>query len=87
MAPATARAGRSQTIAGPTELRSGELAWRGRFAEARAAMPPTTGSDRSRPPWLATLALASPVATALMGKAVGDVVGAGNQELEIVAIG
>jgi hypothetical protein len=63
-APATARAGRSQAIAGPTELRSGELAWRGRFAEAQAAMPPTTGSDRSRPRWLATLALVLPVVTA-----------------------
>jgi hypothetical protein len=63
-APATARAGRSQAIAGPTELRSGELAWRGRFAEARAAMPPTTGSDRSRPPPRAALALAGPAVTA-----------------------
>ena len=63
-APATARAGRSQAIAWPTDMRGGELAWRGRFAEARAAMPPTTGSDRSRPPWLATLALALPVVTA-----------------------
>src|SRR5205814_1653671 len=41
-APATARAGRSQAIAWPTEMRDGELAWRGRFAEARASMPPTT---------------------------------------------
>ena len=64
MAPATARAGRSQTIAGPTELRSRELAWRGRFAAALAAMPPMTGSDRSRPSSLATLALAVPVVTA-----------------------
>ena len=44
-APATARAGRSQAIAGPTELRSEELAWRGRFAEARTAI------RRARPPF------------------------------------
>jgi len=71
-APATARAGRSQTIAGPTELRSGELAWRGRFAAARAAIPPTIGSDRSRPPWLATFALALPVVTVPVSAAAAD---------------
>jgi hypothetical protein len=49
-APATARAGRNQAIAGPTDMRRGAPALRGRFAEAQAAMPPRTGSDRSRPP-------------------------------------
>jgi transcription elongation GreA/GreB family factor len=33
-----------------------------------------------------SISFVSPVARALIGKAVGDVVGAGNQELEIVAI-
>ena len=49
-APATARAGRNQAIAGPTDMRRGAPALRGHFAEAQAAMPPRTGSDRSRPP-------------------------------------
>ena len=48
-APATARAGRNQAIAGPTDMRRGAPALRGHFAEAQAAMPPRTGSDRSRP--------------------------------------
>ena len=72
MAPATARAGRSQAIAGPTELRSEELAWRGRFAAARAAMPPTTGSDRSRPWCLAAPALAWPEVTAPVSAPAAD---------------
>jgi hypothetical protein len=71
-APPTARAGRSQAIARPTEMRGEELAWRGRFAEARAAMPPTTGNDRSRPPWLATLALALPAVTAPVSDPAAD---------------
>ena len=49
-APATARAGRNQAIAGPTDMRRGAPVLRGRFAEAQATMPPRTGSDRSRPP-------------------------------------
>jgi hypothetical protein len=48
-APATARAGRNQVIAGPTEPRRGSPALRGRFAAAQATRPPRTGSDRSRP--------------------------------------
>jgi hypothetical protein len=71
-APATARAGRSQAIAGPTELRSGELACRGRFPEAWAAMPPTPGSDRSRPPPLAALAPALSAVTAPVSAAAAD---------------
>src|SRR5215470_8253082 len=46
-APATARAGRNQAIAGPTESRSGARALRGRFAGTRDAMEPRTRSDRS----------------------------------------
>jgi hypothetical protein len=53
-------------------LRSEELAWRGRFAEARAAMPPTTGSDRSRPPSLAVLAPAVPAVTASASAPAAD---------------
>jgi hypothetical protein len=49
-APATARAGRNQVIAGPSKPRRGSPASRGRFADAQATMPPRTGSDRSRPP-------------------------------------
>jgi hypothetical protein len=58
-APATARAGRNQVIAGPSEPRRGAPALRGRFAEAHATMPPRTGSDRSRPPTPAAASSAS----------------------------
>jgi transcription elongation GreA/GreB family factor len=43
------------------------------------------GEDEADPK-AGSISFASPVARALIGKAVGDVVGAGNQELEIVAI-
>jgi hypothetical protein len=42
-APATARAGRNQAMAGPAGLCD-------RLPEAQAVMPPRTGSDLSRPP-------------------------------------
>jgi hypothetical protein len=58
-APATARAGRSQVIAGPSEPRRGAPALRGHFAEAQATMPPRTGSDRSRTPAPAAASSAS----------------------------
>ena len=58
-APATARAGRNQAIAGPIEPRRGAPALRGNFAEAQATMPPRTGSDRSRPPLSAAASSAS----------------------------
>ena len=58
-APATARAGRNQAIAGPIEPRRGAPALRGNFAEAQATMPPRTGSDRSRPPVSAAASSAS----------------------------
>jgi hypothetical protein len=48
-APATARAGRNQAIAGPIASRSGAPALRGRFAGARPARDPRTRSDRSCP--------------------------------------
>ena len=64
-APATARAGRSQAIAGPTALRSGAPAFRRRPAEAWAPTLLRMGrKDRSRPPSLAAPALALPVAAA-----------------------
>ena len=58
-APATARAGRNQAIAGPIEPRRGAPALRGHFAEAQATMLPRTGSDRSRPPAPAAASSAS----------------------------
>jgi hypothetical protein len=64
-APATARAGRSQAIAGPTEFRSGAPAFCRRRAEAQASILLRMGrNDRSRPPSLAALTLASPAVTA-----------------------
>jgi transcription elongation GreA/GreB family factor len=44
------------------------------------------GEDEADPK-AGTISFASPVAKALIGKAVGDVVGSGNQELEVVGIG
>src|SRR5262249_278632 len=44
------------------------------------------GEDEADPK-AGSISFVSPVAKSLLGKAVGDVVGAGNQELEIVAIG
>ena len=43
------------------------------------------GEDEADPK-TGSISFVSPVARALMGKAVGDVVGSGNKELEIVAI-
>jgi transcription elongation GreA/GreB family factor len=43
------------------------------------------GEDEADPK-AGSISFVSPVAKSLIGKAVGDVVGAGNQELEIVAI-
>jgi transcription elongation GreA/GreB family factor len=43
------------------------------------------GEDEADPK-AGSISFASPVAVSLMGKAVGDVVGAGSQELEIVAV-
>jgi hypothetical protein len=58
-APATARAGRNQTIAGPIGPGREAPALRGRFADAQATMPPRTGSDRSRPPAPAAASLSA----------------------------
>jgi len=50
-APATARAGRSQAIAGPTGIYRGAPALRGGLAQPRAMAPWRAGrTDRSRPP-------------------------------------
>jgi transcription elongation GreA/GreB family factor len=43
------------------------------------------GEDEADPK-AGSISFVSPVAKSLLGKAVGDVVGAGNQELEIIAI-
>jgi hypothetical protein len=66
-APATARAGRNQVIAGPTEPRRGAPALRGRFAAAQATKPPRRGDDRSRPtaPAAASAPAAEPDRTVL----------------------
>jgi transcription elongation GreA/GreB family factor len=44
------------------------------------------GEDEADPK-AGSISFVSPVARSLMGKAVGDVVGSGSQELEIIAIG
>jgi transcription elongation GreA/GreB family factor len=56
---------------------------------ARDDRPPQTyrivGEDEAEPR-SGSISFASPVARALMGKAVGDVVEVGDQELEIISI-
>ena len=56
---------------------------------ARDGRPPQTyrivGEDEAEPR-SGSISFASPVARALMGKAVGDVVEVGDQELEILSI-
>jgi transcription elongation GreA/GreB family factor len=54
-------------------------------ADGRVQTYRIVGEDEADPK-VGSISYASPVAKALMGKAVGDAVGAGNQELEIVAI-
>ena len=54
-------------------------------ADGRVQTYRIVGEDEADPK-AGSISFASPVAKSLMGKAVGDVVGAGNQELEIVAI-
>ena len=54
-------------------------------ADGRVQTYRIVGEDEADPK-AGSISFASPVAKSLMGKAVGDVVGSGNQELEIVAI-
>ena len=54
-------------------------------ADGRVQTYRIVGEDEADPK-AGSISFASPVAKALMGKAVGDVAGSGNQELEIVAI-
>ncbi len=54
-------------------------------ADGRVQTYRIVGEDEADPK-AGSISFASPVAKSLIGKAVGDVVGAGNQELEIVAI-
>jgi transcription elongation GreA/GreB family factor len=54
-------------------------------ADGRVQTYRIVGEDEADPK-VGSISYASPVAKALMGKAVGDAVGAGQQELEIVAI-
>lgn len=54
-------------------------------ADGRVQTYRIVGEDEADPK-AGSISFASPVAKMLIGKAVGDVVGAGNQELEIVAI-
>ncbi len=56
-----------------------------RRADGRVQTYRIVGEDEADPK-AGSISFASPVARSLIGKAVGDVVGAGNQELEIVAI-
>ena len=55
-------------------------------ADGRVQTYRIVGEDEADPK-AGSISFVSPVARSLIGKAVGDVVGAGNQELEIVAIG
>jgi transcription elongation GreA/GreB family factor len=54
-------------------------------ADGRVQTYRIVGEDEADPK-AGSISFASPVARSLIGKAVGDVVGAGGQELEIVAI-
>jgi transcription elongation GreA/GreB family factor len=54
-------------------------------ADGRVQTYRIVGEDEADPK-AGSISFASPVARSLIGKAVGDVVGAGQQELEIVAI-
>jgi len=54
-------------------------------ADGRVQTYRIVGEDEADPK-AGSISFVSPVARALMGKAQGDVVGAGDQELEIVAI-
>ncbi|KJC61690.1 transcription elongation factor [Bradyrhizobium sp. LTSPM299] len=54
-------------------------------ADGRVQTYRIVGEDEADPK-AGSISFASPVAKSLMGKGVGDVVGSGNQELEIVAI-
>ncbi len=54
-------------------------------ADGRVQRFRIVGEDEADPK-AGSISFASPVARALMGKAVGDVAGSGNNELEIVAI-
>jgi transcription elongation GreA/GreB family factor len=56
-----------------------------RRADGRVQTYRIVGEDEADPK-SGSISFVSPVAKSLIGKAVGDVVGAGNQELEIVAI-
>jgi transcription elongation GreA/GreB family factor len=55
-------------------------------ADGRVQTYRIVGEDEADPK-CGSISFASPVARALMGKAVGDVAGSGDRELEIVAIG
>jgi transcription elongation GreA/GreB family factor len=54
-------------------------------ADGRVQTYRIVGEDEADPK-AGSISFASPVAKSLLGKAVGDVVGAGSQELEVVAI-
>ena len=54
-------------------------------ADGRVQTYRIVGEDEADPK-AGSISFVSPVAKSLIGKAVGDVVGAGDQELEIVAI-
>jgi transcription elongation GreA/GreB family factor len=56
-----------------------------RRADGRVQTYRIVGEDEADPK-AGSISFASPVAKSLMGKAVGDVVGSGNHELDIVAI-
>jgi transcription elongation GreA/GreB family factor len=56
-----------------------------RRADGRVQTYRIVGEDEADPK-SGSISFASPVAKLLMGKAVGDIVGAGDHELEIVAI-
>jgi transcription elongation GreA/GreB family factor len=56
-----------------------------RRADGRVQTYRIVGEDEADPK-SGSISFASPVAKSLMGKAVGDIVGAGDHELEIVAI-
>ena len=82
-----ARLRSAQVIADPVSIDSVAFGSTVTFrrADGRVQTYRIVGEDEADPK-AGTISFVSPVARLLMGKDVGDVVGAGNQELEIVAI-
>ena len=83
----TERLRTAQLVADPTSTETVAFGSTVTFsrADGRVQTYRIVGEDEADPK-AGSISFVAPVARSLMGKAVGDVVGAGNQELEITAI-